>query len=265
MSKIKAIPPTKFLIETSLQIERVKKGGDYLRTTLGNNTECYSSYFVFYEYKRGLIKSFIDIYSLIEIEQNVSRAFNLWSDKFAPRELKNFIILQSIIAQKCDSIMTADTASALRQIESAIRRAVADFSVAINYLTGDFAGNELVKFPIRKASDFPEFLELCKNSKIIPLINFWEKHADELVQLTSLKKPYEKDVRWEKMYDNLEGIRAGTVSADKYHVNRSIGDAVISADTTKKFTLASLDTLFEVLCDLQNKPHQIVKKTHRNA
>jgi hypothetical protein len=118
----------KLLLETSVQIERLKRHPhpeNYLPENGLAGKELGSSFFVLYEYRTGLLRSLIDFYFLAGLEANPADALSKWSDKYQPRDVKNVLLTHSVMMRLSESIDHSDKRKYLRQLEAAITHAQA--------------------------------------------------------------------------------------------------------------------------------------------
>lgn len=237
----------KYILDTSFQLERIKfpeieKEIDKL-TSLG---DVCTSYFCLYEFRKGLISSLIDYYALVELTGNTSRALMKWSDKWG-RSTKYLTIFQGVIHRIEDSISTKDIKKYLRLVEASILmiNTIFETKVKLFVADGDFCKNDVVRHPLLSSEDYKSFKKACLESKIIPLDNFWSKNSSDLKSLiedNELKKNYKK------LHGRLVEIGKDIKNANKVRINQGIGDAVISVEMPKKYSLVTMDKSFEFLC-----------------
>lgn len=250
----------KLLLETSVQIDKfLQNSTARLLKKLSVEKECFSSFFVLYEFKSGLIRNLIEFYLLVKIYNTPAEAIASWSKKFAKRELKNKIILESLMAKIFDSIQTSDQKTYLAQTEAVIFHLLSNFNTDLRGIVGSFGSDEIVKFKILDSSDYKNFLEKYKSRKCIPLDKFWSKHSAELNKLLSSKVAYKKTDNFKKLYAKLEEVRKNFNNSNKYPINKGLGDAVIAVDCPISFIVTTLDTSFEVLCPALGKNYLILK------
>jgi len=243
----------KLLLETSVQISRFHEESiDTQLRRLSSVNDLYSSYFVLYEFKTGLIKCLIDFYLLVDICDEPRVAISSWSNRFKIRELKNKIILESLMAKSFKSIQISDKKKYLAQIESIIFWLLSNFKNDVKAMVGSFASDDIAKFEILSNADYPIFVEKYKNRKSIPLNDFWEKHAQELDQLLSKKDDY-GNPSLKNIYDSLVEVKKDFNKANQFFVNKRLGDAVIAVDSPDRFVIASLDSSFKILTKLIHK------------
>lgn len=252
---------TKVLLDTSIQIEKIKPGNSVqaYQTKTSSTEDWYTSHFVSYEFRTGFIRSLIDFHSLLEIK-SPEDAVAKWSDTFSTRELKYFVILSSVLLQLAKKISTTDskTEDYQRKVEGAIRYMLAVFDTGLVDHVGDFASNDIVQFSFNQEDSFYKFVELHNSQKIIELEAFWNKNKVLLDVLIA-------DGKFTKKYDyflkKLKAVQVDPSSLKNASINKGIGDAVIVADAPHTFTLLSIDHLFKILCEAGDRKYIILKKT----
>src|ERR1700744_2044158 len=89
---------SKYLLETSIQIDKFKPGSKS-ELFVRKNQSLYSSNFVLYEFKTGFIRSLIDFYFVTKNVDVPSQAYSIWSNKFQPREKSKVLLLVSVMGQ----------------------------------------------------------------------------------------------------------------------------------------------------------------------
>ncbi|HEV2339642.1 MAG TPA: hypothetical protein VGT05_02615 [Patescibacteria group bacterium] len=253
--KKKTDKSTRLLLETSIQISKFvpDKDGSILRL-LPQNSVLYSSHFVLYEFKTGFIRNMVEFYYRVKLLDSPSLALAWWSKKYGKRELKNIHILQAIMASVNKSIPTQDTAKYLRQIEAVIFNLVNNFDTDLLSMVGDFAGDEIVRFKLRSKDDYEPFVDAYNSRKSIPLDVFWKAHIEELKKLLSNKDVFDKSKVINKIYAKLVEIEKDVKNANKYPINKAIGDVVIATDCPKHLTVTTLDSSFSELTPMLGKP-----------
>lgn len=88
----------KILFDTSVQIDKINPDSISSEVRkLSATHSFYTSYYVLYEFKVGIIKSLIDFYSYVNID-GPAIAIAKWGKKFAIRELKNLDLLMVVLA-----------------------------------------------------------------------------------------------------------------------------------------------------------------------
>lgn len=246
----KKIGKQKASLDTSTQIQKFKSGEDFLQK-IKEDYNLYAQYFTLYEYKTGLINSWINFYYTVEIEGNPSDAYAKWSNRgYKPRDLSNVLILTSFILRKKSSINN-DLETHLRKIEAAIYTALQIFEVGVEAFIGNFATNEVVRYEIHSSDDYKAFTEYINKHKFIPLGDFWNKHTGELKILTSKKKSNsQRDI---KIFDTLNEVLDETETANRHAISKQLGDAVLCAELVQKHTLVSNDKMQEFFCELLEK------------
>ena len=257
--KLQNIQKAKFLLETSAQITRitpsVKK--DQI-SNLASKGLFYSSYFVLYEFKTGLIKTILEYYFLAKSVENPFEAITIWSNKFATREIKNHTLLQAKIGQLFGTIEARNREKHLRQIRAVVFDLISNFDTEIVSLVGEFGSDEIVKARLFTETDYSKFLETYNARKCIPMQKFWQKHSSELKNLTSNAKVMQKTDSLKKIHAYLVEIERDINKADSYNINKGSGDAVIAVDAPSSMIITTLDHSFETLCPILTKKHLII-------
>lgn len=253
--KKEKIKKRKLLLETSVQIGKFipdPKGN--LLDKLPKDNDLYSSYFVLYEFKVGLIRNLIDFYYLVKLYDSPSKAIGRWSQKFGNRELKNKIVLEALMTKMYSSISTHDTKKYLRLVEGVIYWLIINFDTEIKGMVGDFGSDTIAKSEIRTNSDYQDFLKKYNNRKgCIPLDKFWSKHVKELKLFIDNKTEFSANENLKKIYKKLVDVYSKVENANKYTINKTIGDAVIATDSPKQFVITTLDRSFDVICKVLQK------------
>lgn len=252
--KKEKIKKRKLLLETSIQIRKFipdPKGN--LLDKLPKDSDLYSSYFVLYEFKVGLIRNLIDFYYLVKLYDSPSKAIGRWSQKFGNRELKNKIVLEALMAKMYPSISTHDTKKYLKRVEGVIYWLMSNFDTEIKGMVGDFGSDIIVKSEIRKNSDYQDFLNKYNNRKCIPLDKFWSKHVKELKLLIDNKTEFSANENLKKIYEKLVTVCNKVENANKHTINKAIGDVVIATDSPKQFVITTIDRSFDAICKVLQK------------
>lgn len=254
----------KLLLDTSVQIERQKPGSFTKETikSLRGNSKLHSSFFVLYEFKTGLVKSIIDFYLSVKLYEDPAEAIAKWSEKFRVRELKNKLILDSIMTDIFNSINTKDTEEYLGQVEATLFKIISDFSVDIERMVGNFGSEEIVRFIINSRSDYEQFLKIINRRDYILLSSFWRNNGDKIDLLLSRRDAF-KAAKLETLYVNLAEVKKDVMKADKSKISKSLGDVVISVDCPTTFRLVTLDHSFDIICPALSKEYIKLPKNRK--
>lgn len=248
----------KYLLDTSIQIERVKFSDfDKKISQLASSGSLYTSNFVYYEYKVGIILSFIEFYYVVKAYNDVSIALNKWSDRIG-RDPKYQLINQGILAKVNKSINFSDVQDYLDKLEATILYLIHYFDRNIKGRCGNFAGDEIVKFDLYNSSSYQAFKELYESRKKMPLVAFWQQNHESLVKLVNCRLLEDK---YKKFHSYLSQIKDDISKADSYWPNKMTGDAVIAADSPRDYVIITLDNIFEHLATALNKEFSILKKS----
>lgn len=253
----KKIEPKKYLLDTSIQIEKVKfEDFDKQITKLTSSGKLYTLNFVYYEYKVGIILSFIDFYSVVKAYNNVSLALSKWSDRIG-RDPKYQLINQSLLARVNKSISFENVEDYLDKLEATILFLLQHFDYNLAGKCGDFAGDEIVKFDLYDNSSYEPFKILYDSRKKIPLVEFWQKNHESLQKMVGsklLKDDYPQFYGYlEKIYNNIN-------QADSFWPNKKTGDAVIAANSPKDYVIVTTDNIFQHLANAIDKDFLILEK-----
>ena len=250
-----------YLLDTSVQIERCKNPEVsnflYKKTSDGSTLVC--SFFVLYEFKTGLLKSIIDFYFLVKIFDSASRALSEWSNKFQIRQVKNALIMQSILFRINSSISCGDTNDYLRKLRAVIFNLEEEFYTYVSSMVGDFQNDEIVKLSIKNEEEYKEFITAYNKRKCIPLDVFWNKYDKELSILLNCDN-FRNEKKMVSMYKYLQEINVDLRNAKKVRNNKGIGDAIISVDCGNKRTVLSFDNSFSILCPPLKKKFEIINR-----
>jgi hypothetical protein len=243
---------SRYILDTSIQIDKFKPNSKSAKYVQSNDL-FYSSNFVFYEFKSGFVKALIEYYLLVEVSPDVPTAMGTWSNNFSKRDQSNIHILNAVTGLMSGSIVTDDKAKALRQIEAAIFYIVNNFDTGIVELVGAFGSDEVVKFEILSSAQYKPFLNLIRERKdMIELEHFWLEHSGDLTKLLSDPDRYNTDAL-RSILTKLTKISTDSRQANKFRVNKGVGDAVIAADCLGSMILVSLDHSFEAMMPLLGK------------
>lgn len=249
----------KYLLETSAQIVRLTpnpKANEVNKFTLIGRA--YTSFFVLYEFKTGLLKNIIEYYFLVKITKTPQEAMSIWSNKFGKRELKNKILLEAKMGQLFDSIKTKDKAGYLRQIKAVIFDLITNFDTGLNSTVGDFGSDEIVKAKLFTEADYQAFINIYNSRKTIPMQKFWKRHINELKAIVNETNLMSKSDGLKKILKCLSQINESIANADKHNTNKGVGDAVIVVDMPPTMKLLSLDQSFGTLCPILDKECKII-------
>ncbi len=248
-------PKDKFLLETSAQISRLTPSPKKAAVDqLSKAGYIYTSHFVLYEFKTGLIKNILDYYFLVKITPTPAEAMMIWVNKWG-REVKNKGILDAKIAQLFGSIDTANTQRYLRQIRAVVFDLITNFETGIIGLIGEFGSDQIVKSDLFTEVDYKNFIDLYKTRKFISLQSFWKNHITELQKITSESAKMSATDGLKKIHKFLVEIKADLTKADKHDHSKGVGDAVIAVDMPSAMKLVSLDHSFATLCPLIDKKY----------
>lgn len=253
--------PKKLLLETSVQIDRFTSKKTEPALTLfktSNQTELFSSFFVKYEFKTGLILNLIELYARVNLEDTPADAILVWSQKYETRKLKSFALIEALMLKNFEKVVNSK-AQYLRNLEFLIKHLLDNFDSELKNIVGDFASDEIVNFKIQDKDSFRPFLTMYNQRKSIPQKSFWDKNKSSLTQLLKYKdiKAELQKKKPKAAFKYLPDVEKDTGKSDRFQRNKALGDAVIAVDCPKTFTLITLDKSFDLLCPALGK-HKII-------
>ena len=242
-----------WFLETSVHINRFL-GHSLLKQEIRATTEtqpCYTSFFVFYEFKQRVVKTLINLYYTVLEEESPADALFYYTQSFKTREIK--IVLGAVSALLSEDDLKNDKPKALAALETLIIASLQNFNDSIK----DFVTNQ-AKCPLAKASidkSFEEFLGQIKCEANCTIAKFWNKHRKILKLLTQeeLIKPHRKNKGF------IDKLPLFLRVLDDCRVGQTIrncpqlADAIIAIEMPKKHTMLTFDKSFESLCPLMGK------------
>ncbi len=254
------------LLDTSVQIENIKSGNTFLTQKIREyklqDKKPTTLFFVKYEFRTGLLLSCVDFYFLAKLKSNnIADAYSKWSNNFKVRDLKNILIIESVVFRMNQSIPSGDSKKFLRMLEAAILQLENYFEASIRDKHGCFSSDPIVSTSIRNYEDFQKLKDLYVSRKIIPMKDFWENNKQSLEALLSSKSNYDKCGKSGKAtLEVLEKIFSEPDQSENYNNNRKLGDSIVAVDCPKSYTLLTTDRIFEVLCGSLGKKHIVLGK-----
>ncbi len=246
-----------WFLETSVHINRffghplLKKE---IKTTVATQP-CYTSRFVFYEFKRRVIVTLINLYYLIQEEESPADALSyLTQTSFSIRELK--IVLGAVSSLLSQDDLKNDKQKSLAAVETLIIASLQNFQDSIEGFVEDQAKCPLAKATIDPTDrDFGEFPEQIKCKADCTIAQFWSKNRRFLKLLTQEELP--ELHRKNKGFSSMLPLLRKTL--DDYKIAKGIrnceklADAIIAIEMPKKHTMLTFDRSFESLCPLMGK------------
>ena len=217
---------------------------------------CYTSFFVFYEFKRSVIRTLIELYFLVDEEGPVD-AIATYKDNFKTRE--NGIILGAISRLLAEGDISSNKQKALANLEALILNSLQDFRSMVN----DFVDNK-AKCPLAKASistgnvDFADFTEAIKCNADCTIAQFWKNHKGVLRLLTrdDIAQEHKKNKGFRDMLPVLHEVLQDHDRGQMIRNCTKLGDVIIAIEMPDKCTMLTFDKSFESLCPLIGKEVQ---------
>lgn len=250
-----------WFLETSVHINRLfghpllKKE---IKATIGTQP-CYTSFFVFYEFKRRVVSTLINLYYVIQEEESLADALSYYAQvSFRIREIKIVLSAVSLLLSQDD--LKNDKQKSLATIEMLIIASLQNFHDSIK----GFVENQ-VKCPLAKADidivdgSFEKFLEQIKCNKTnranCTVAQFWSKNRRLLRLLTqeNLAELHQKNKGFSDMLPLLHEVLTDCQIGQSIRNCSKLSDAIIAIETPKKYTMLTFDKSFESLCPLIGK------------
>lgn len=214
---------------------------------------CHTSFFVFYEFKRSVIRTLIELYFLVDEEGPVD-AIATYKDNFRTRE--NGIVLGALSQLLAEGDVSSDRFKALANLEALILNSLRDFQSMVKI----FVENK-TKCPLAKASittgnaDFADFVENIKCSADCTIAHFWKSQKGTLRLLTreDIGDEHKKNKGFAQMLPVLYEVLQNHNRGQMIKNCARLGDAIIAIEMPRKCAMLTFDRSFESLCPLMGK------------
>lgn len=243
-----------WFLETSVHINRLFGHPllkQKIKATVGAQL-CYTSFFVFYEFKRRVVKTLINLYYMVQEEESPADALSYYMQvSRSIRETK--IVLGAVSALLSEGDLRNDKQSSLDAIEILINGSLQDFHDSIVGFVIDQA-----KCPLAKASideGYEEFVGQIKCQAQCTIAQFWEKNRRILKLLTQeeLPEPHQKNKGFGDMLPLLHKALEDCQVGQGIRNCAKLADAIIAIEMPKSHTMLTFDRAFESLCPLMGK------------
>jgi hypothetical protein len=242
-----------WFLETSAHINRLF-GHRLLKwkiKTTAAAQPCYTSFFVFYEFKRRVVKTLINLYYAVQEEESPADALSYFMQvSRSIREIK--IVLGAVSTLLSRDDLRNDKRKSLAALEILINDSLQDFLDSIK----DFAPNQ-VKCPLAKASDksYEEFLEQIECKAKCTIAQFWKRHRRILQLLTrgDLIEPHRKNRGFSDMLPLLHEVLEDCQVGQTIRNCSKLADVIIAVEMPREHTMLTFDRSFESLCPLMGK------------
>jgi len=214
---------------------------------------CHTSFFVFYEFKRSVIKTLIELYFLVE-EEGAADAIASYKENFKTRE--NGIVLGAISRLLVEEDISNNKLKALSNLEALILNSLRDFKSIVK----EFVENK-TKCPLARASiikgseDFADFVEQIKCNVTCSIAQFWKDQKGVLRLLTSenIKEKHKDNKGFAEMLPLLYEVLQDPNRGQMIRNCAKLGDAIIAIEMPSKCVMLTFDKSFESLCPLMGK------------
>jgi hypothetical protein len=257
---------SKVFLETSV-IRKLEVGHTKVQCLIEEERrgkESISSYFVFMEYKRGLIFNLIKFYFRLKEENTVEDAMNWWLETYKIRELKD--VTPAIFHIVKGSSSELDKISAITRLKAYIltcfygfRRHIDRFS---DNLTRCHIGKK-VNLPINRMPEDEDFIELGEllekdHSHKCKIKNFLRQKTGMIEKLVKAKNP--KDCVF-KQIEHLERQQKEQSASCKFC--ERTGDSIIALECSNKVKLFTFDEAFVTLCGILGIELKLFQSTRK--
>jgi len=213
---------------------------------------CYTSFFVFYEFKRRVVKTLINLYCVIQEEESPAYALSYFMQ--ASRSIRETkIVLGAISALLSQDDLRNDKRSSLDAIEILISDSLQDFYDSIAGFVTDQAKCPLAKASIDKG--YEEFAKQIRCEAKCSIAQFWKENREILESVTQedLTKPHLKNRAFNDMLPLLDKVLEDCQVGQTIRNCQKLADAIIAIEMPRKHTMLTFDRSFESLCPLMDK------------
>lgn len=247
-------PPLKDnFLETSVFIKQLF-GQKIHKATIKKERErakAFSSHYVLMEYKRRVIKTLIDIYSVAKEEDSPGEVLKYFGDSYSPRVPKFFLSALGELIKEED--ISNNKKKFILKLENFIEATYYAFETLIQ----GFIENT-TKCPLAKASienGYIQFLQEIECQTQCNVEGLWKKNRSNLKTLSTLSSelPHSKNNGFQKPLPIIkEAIDSPTYPKKKAHCMKA-GDFIIALEMPKHLRLLTFDKAFESLCGILKK------------
>ena len=245
----------KWFLETSVFINRFLGHSllkHKIKAVIGTEP-CYTSFFVFYEFKRCVIKTLIELYFQVLEEDQPSDAIAYYKENFSNRE--NKIVIGAISALISNEDLTNNKLKFLINLERLILDILEQMGNSIKEFVSNQAKCQLGKVAISSSEDFEKFISQIKCRADCDIASFWKAHLDILKILTQKENVelHQKNKEFNKflplLYEVIKNYKVGQTIQNC----SKLGDVIIAIEMPKDHTMLTFDRSFESLCQLMGK------------
>lgn len=244
----------------------IKEIQEIIRERIGSSRKV-TSYFVFMEFKRGLILNLVEFYTAVESLESLDEAQKWWNEEYSARKLKDVGFAISEVLKDYNS--RGDKNYALETIKSIILQLFYGFYEEIS----DFSDNHTqcysgknINLPTRtmpKNKDLRQFYKYFKEDhsgkcKAEAFLKGKENITKKIMKEAENAKSNMKEALT-KQEKTLKRLRNG----GKYSCATCarVGDTLIALECPKKSLLLSFDGIFQHLCGISDRDFEILPST----
>lgn len=256
-------PKNNATYDTSILYEILKQNPKTFNSTIDSLgfDDKFCLYYSLIELNMGLVKTFVSYFELVEKYGDKAKAEAKASDFFG-RGTKDTLILQSLITRLNEVSDNRNIESYLDQIEAAIKHAYIMIESSVKAFMGEFADHPLSKFHAWDREDYPAFMNLTTDYKVVDIANYLESLK---LELTSVRDYIDAELN----NHNTKKLKELRVIIDRavktpdlcnmYKLNRKYGDTLIALNTSSNHTLITTDWSFDMLSAGLGKEHIKIK------
>ena len=251
----KTTKQNKWFLETSVFINRFLGHSllkHEIKATIGTES-CYTSFFVFYEFRRCVIKTLIELYFQVLEEDQPCDAIAYYKENFSNRE--NKIVIGALSAL----ISNEDPANNKLKFLINLKRLILDILEEMGNSISEFVNNQ-AKCPLGKAvissiEDFEKFIDQTKCKADCNIASFWKAHRNILKILTQEENAelYQNNKEFNKLLPLLYEVIKDYKKGQTIQNCAKLGDVIIAIEMPKSYTMLTFDRSFESLCPLMGK------------
>jgi len=242
-----------WFLETSVHINRFF-GHHSLKKKIEETiikSKLYTSAFVFYEFKRRVVETLINLYYLVQEEETLADALSNYAQNYNIRGIK--IVLEAVSFLLSRDDLKNNKQKSLASIKLLIIHSRQSFQESI----AGFVENQ-IKCPLAEASideSYEKFLEQIKCKANCTASLFWQEHRkilESLIRGESLER-HRKNIGFIKMLEPFREVLEDCKRGQGIRNCKKLADAIIAIEMPKKHTMLTFDRSFESLCPLMGK------------
>jgi len=212
---------------------------------------CDTSFFVFMEFKRGVIQTLIELYYVVAEEESPADAFHYFSQSFRIRETKT--VLSAIGALLLQRDLENNKQKVLVTLERLIRESLIRFNGLIRKFINDKS-----KCPLAKASienSYEEFQQQITCEAKCQISQFWKDNKlilEKLIHQGNVE-PHRSNKGFSNALPMYEKVIEDPNLGQRKNTCPRLGDTIIAIEMPSSHTMLTFDKSFESLCSILGK------------